>query len=70
MSFPPNPGNIGPPPPGPHPFEHSGPEAAPCMRCGHRARLHLDSGACSARGRWWRRCQCEGYTGFDAADPA
>ena len=31
---------------------------------------HADSASCSARGRWWRRCRCSGYTGFDAADPA
>jgi hypothetical protein len=32
--------------------------------------LHHDSGSCSARGLWWRRCRCSGYTGFDSAEPA
>ncbi len=67
---PPNPPDFGPPPPGPRPFAHSGPETAPCTRCGHRARVHLDSDSCSGRVRWWRHCQCSGYTGFDVADPA
>jgi hypothetical protein len=70
MSYvPPNPPNFGPPPPGPH-ASHSGPEAAPCTRCGHRDRSHPDSRSCAARGRWWRRCQCTGYSGFDAVYPA
>jgi len=54
---PPNPPSFGHPPPGPRPG-HSGPEAVPCTHCGHRARTHADSGSCSARGRWWRRCRC------------
>jgi hypothetical protein len=69
VPFPPNPPNQGPLPLGPR-SEYGGPEAVPCTRCGHRARSHPDSGSCSARGRWWRRCQCSGYTGFDTADPA
>ncbi len=68
MPIPPNPPNFGPPRPGPQP-DHTGPEAVPCTRCGHRARSHLDAGSCSGRGRWLRHCQCSGYTGFDAADP-
>jgi len=68
MSFPNTSGPFQPPPRQERP-EHSGPEAAPCRRCGHRARSHPDSDYCVARGRWWRRCQCTGYTGFDAADP-
>jgi hypothetical protein len=35
-------------PPGPHP-DASGPEAAPCARCGHRADSHLHPGSCSVR---------------------
>jgi hypothetical protein len=66
VPMPPNPPNFGHPQPDPR-SEHSGPEAVPCTRCGHRARMHLDPGSCSARGRWWRHCQCSGYTGFDAA---
>jgi hypothetical protein len=69
MSYPNTSGPFQPPPRQERP-EHSGPEAAPCTRCRHRARSHLDSGSCSARGRWWRRCQCRGYAGFDAADSA
>jgi hypothetical protein len=68
IPFPPNPPSQGPlPRPGPDP--RAGPEAAPCVSCGHRARLHRGSGSCSARGRWWKRCQCSGYTGFDTAAP-
>jgi hypothetical protein len=69
MPIPPNPPNFGPPPPGPQPG-HTGPEAVPCILCGHRARSHLDAGSCSARGRWLRHCHCGGYSGFDVADPA
>jgi len=54
---PPNPPSFGHPPPGPRPGR-SEPEAVPCTHCGHRARTHVDSGSCSARGRWWRRCRC------------
>jgi hypothetical protein len=68
-SIPPNLPNLGPPPPGPHVYDHSGSEATPCTRCGHRDRSHPDSTSCSARGRWLRRCQCTGYIGFDADDP-
>jgi hypothetical protein len=56
---------------GPLPLQHhhdsGGPEDAPCTRCGHRALSHAHSGTCSVRGRWWRRCPCSGYTGFDSA---
>ena len=62
-----------PPSQGPLPLNRleprTGPEAAPCARCGHRARKHGDSGSCSARDRWWRRCQCQGFTALDTADP-
>ncbi len=34
----------------------------PCGRCTHRASAHHDPVSCSARGRWWRRCRCSGYT--------
>ena len=64
--FPQNPPHVGPVPRKPDPAS-SGAEAAPCTRCGHRAREHHDSASCSARGRWLRRCQCSGYTGFDSA---
>jgi hypothetical protein len=67
--IPPNPPNFGPPPPGPQ-FDHAGSDAPPCIRCGHRDRLHLHAGFCSARGRWWRRCQCTGYIELDTVDPA
>jgi hypothetical protein len=67
--FPQNPPNFGPLPSGPGP-DYSGPGTAPCTRCGHRVRSHHDSSSCSARSRWWRRCQCSGYTGFDSASPA
>jgi hypothetical protein len=46
--------------------KQSGSEAMLCTRCGHSARSHRDSSSCSHRGRWWRRCQCGGYTGFDS----
>ncbi len=52
---------------GPGP-EHSGTDAILCTRCGHGARSHRDSSSCSHRSRWWRRCPCSGYTGFDSAD--
>jgi hypothetical protein len=65
VPWPPNPRETGPPPRGPDPG-HSGPEAAPCARCGHRARLHHDPGSRSARGLWWRRCRCIGFIGVDA----
>jgi hypothetical protein len=48
--------------------EHSGPETVLCTCCGHSARSHRDSSSCSHRGRWWRRCLCTGYTGFDSVD--
>jgi hypothetical protein len=67
MPFPPNPGNLGPPPGWPR-YEDNEPEAMKCVHCGHSAGSHHDSVSCSARGRWWRRCRCSGYTGFDAAD--
>jgi hypothetical protein len=56
-------------PPGPRP-DASGPEAVPCVRCGHRADSHLHPGSCSVRGRWWRRCRCSGYTRLESADYA
>jgi hypothetical protein len=48
--------------------EQTGPETILCTRCGHSARSHPDSSSCSHRVRWWRRCPCAGYTGFDSAD--
>jgi hypothetical protein len=48
--------------------EHTGPETMLCTCCGHSARSHPDSTSCSHRGRWWRRCMCSGYTGFDSVD--
>ena len=68
VPFPPNPPNQGPLPLH-RPDPRSGPEAAACARCGHRARLHRGSGSCSARGRWWRRCQSQGFTGLDTTPP-
>jgi hypothetical protein len=67
-NIPPNPQNLGPPPPGPQ-FDHTGSDAPPCTRCGHRDRSHLHAGRCSARGRWWRRCKCTGYIESDMVDP-
>jgi hypothetical protein len=52
---------------GPGP-ERGGPETVLCIHCGHSARSHPDSSSCSHRGRWWRRCRCSGYTGFDSTD--
>jgi hypothetical protein len=70
MSFPfQNPPNQGPLPMRAQPAG-GGPEDAPCTRCGHRARSHRNSASCAARGHWWRRCRCTGYTGFDSAEPA
>jgi len=48
--------------------ETTGPETILCTRCGHSARSHPDSSSCSHRVRWWRRCLCTGYTGFDSPD--
>jgi len=67
-NFPPNPRDPGPPPPGLSP-DYSDPTAVPCTRCGHRAGSHRAPGPCRARARWWRRCPCPGYLGFDSADP-
>jgi hypothetical protein len=47
----------------------SGPGAAVCARCDHRARFHVRSGRCKARGRLWQRCKCTGFTGFDSSAP-
>ncbi len=43
-------------------------ETVLCTCCGHSARTHLNSTSCSARRRWWRRCLCTGYTGFDSVE--
>lgn len=44
-------------------------DTPPCACCGHRADSHLNSGFCSVRGRWWRRCRCGCYTPLDPANP-
>jgi hypothetical protein len=44
-------------------------DTPPCARCGHRADSHLNTGFCSVRGRWWRRCGCSCYTALDPAAP-
>jgi hypothetical protein len=44
-------------------------DTPPCARCGHRADSHLNTGFCSVRGRWWRRCRCSCYTALDPATP-
>ena len=44
-------------------------DAPPCARCGHRADSHLNTGFCSVRGRWQRRCRCSCYTASDGASP-
>jgi hypothetical protein len=54
--------------PGPRP-DPSEPSATTCALCGHRADSHHHAGSCSVRGRWWRRCQCRGYTRFDSTTP-
>jgi hypothetical protein len=41
----------------------------PCARCGHRADSHLNTGFCSVRGRWRRRCRCSCYTALDSTTP-
>jgi len=68
MPIPPNPRDLGPPPPGLGP-DYRDPTATPCTRCGHRDGSHRAPGLCRARVRWWRRCPCGGYTGFDSTDP-
>ena len=40
-----------------------------CARCGHRADSHLNTGFCSVRGRWRRRCRCSCYTVLDSTAP-
>jgi hypothetical protein len=42
-------------------------DTPPCARCGHRADSHLNTGFCSVRGRWWRRCRCSCYAALDSA---
>jgi hypothetical protein len=49
--------------------QFGGPEDAPCLHCGHRDGAHRRPGSCSVRGRWLRRCRCNGYEGLDAAAP-
>jgi hypothetical protein len=44
-------------------------DASPCARCGHSADSHLNTGFCSVRGRWRRRCRCSCYTAPDSAAP-
>ncbi len=44
-------------------------DTPPCARCGHRADSHLNTGFCSVRGRWWRRCRCSCYTAPDSTAP-
>ena len=44
-------------------------DTPPCARCGHRADSHLNTGFCSVRGRWCRRCRCSCYTALDSAAP-
>ena len=41
----------------------------PCACCGHRADSHLNTGFCSVRGRWRRRCRCSCYTALDSTAP-
>ena len=41
----------------------------PCACCGHRADSHLNTGFCSVRGRWRRRCRCSCYTVLDSTAP-
>ena len=41
-------------------------DTPPCARCGHRADSHLNTGFCSVRGRWQRRCRCSCYTALDS----
>ena len=50
------------------PGERSVSETMLCTCCGHSAGKHPDSTSCSARRRWWRRCLCTGYTGFDSVE--
>lgn len=57
-------------PPGPRP-DASRRTALPCVRCGHRADLHLHPGSCLVRGPWWRLrrpCRCSGYLRSELAD--
>ena len=44
-------------------------DTPPCASCGHRADSHLNTGFCSVRGRWRRRCRCSWYTAPDSAAP-
>lgn len=44
-------------------------DVPPCQRCLHRAGAHHDATSCSARGRWGRRCKCDGYTRADSTTP-
>jgi hypothetical protein len=57
-------------PPGPHP-DASGPEAAPCARCGHRADSPFAPGFLLGPGPLVaaRHCRCSGYTRPDSATP-
>jgi hypothetical protein len=44
-------------------------DTPPCARCGHRAGSHLNTGFCSVRSRWRRRCRCSCYTALDSTTP-
>ncbi len=44
-------------------------DTPPCASCGHRADSHLNTGFCSVRHRWWRRCHCSCYTALDSTAP-